>query len=837
MEAYCYQRKTWYNHKRFSTADQDQTFSGTFVSTIADIGDIVSLIGTPLTDFLDDVDMELQKRYCCPKNDAQKWTKCAWYGEPGSCYDNHCPTTGHSVQLTDSPYGLGQSCFPRLERSRVFCCDPTDGKSPFLPVPLERLFPEPPTGDNIDNEFDLNVDETFGSGDAKVSDEPNDAAFQFVVLSSPEELQVSLDKRDGSHWEVFNCQDRETEGEHTVQMVCTDVSADSNCYKIGLGHGVPGTLLQMPVGCGPGKYAVAKSMTPSKKDVPAHLQKRLINPIVYDLTFDYDFTRVRRDLGDTQMRIDFSNKKNYWDNVVAAAASGKRKSKRSLADVGGNHKRWLEEEWRYDYHFGAATPEVLHKRWFGKDVIDWLKGIINPKITKEFTHDIDEVLTAKIVDDSWSCGTGEAKFDGHVLVQALTHLKVSTSFGFTLITTLSLPLDLSQSFLTFSNSGEVTATFTLEALARVRYDTGDREIISLPFPGATFRVPGIVTIGPSVRVLGSFNAGLTLSAEIETKVDIASWDVEQTLPAATQEFEPDEDDRVDTRDTGNMNGLQKPTFYAAVQAAGQVEAHLKAAMEFGVRFDERWKVGAAAAAVVADGYIRFQVGAGISTSASCPWNYGLDLGVALYAQVDSPPALGWDVKKWDLPGSGEVALIKGGTCPQLAQGANERRSISAGQGILNFEPNEPGVASTSYGQRSNSSLHQLGRRAVSYGPPFHIPLQHLFCPEASNEVSGDGTECEKIHGGWDVNPLSKRDFDLSAGNSHTFEKRDRDKKDPQSFCSGSGVINIASPLYDTSSTLLNVSTFPFPLAWHPLKTFLGCYQCLDFWLHQSSKLQ
>lgn len=774
---------------------------------------IGGLIGAALAEFLDDADMELQKRYCCPKEDAQKWTNCKWYGEPGSCFDDHCPTTGHSVQLTDSPYGLGQSCFPRMERTRVYCCDPTGGKSPFLPVPLERLFPKPATGENVDNDYDLNVDDTFGSGDAKTTEEPGDASFQFVVLSSPEELQISLDKRDGSHWEVFNCRDGESEDEYTVQMVCTDVSVDSNCYKIGLGHGVPGTILQMPPGCGPGKYAVAKSMTPSKVDVPAHLRKRLINPIVHDLTFDYDFTRVPRDLGDTQMRIDFSNKDNYWDNVVAAAASGKRK--RSLADFGGNHKRWLEEEWRDDYHFGAATPEELHKRWFGSGVIDWLKGLINPKITKEFTHDLDQIFTAKIVDDSWSCGSGEAKFDGHVLVQALTHVKVSTSFGFTLITKLSLPLDLSQSYLTFSNNGEVTATFTLEALARVRYDTGDREILTLPFPGATFRVPGIVTIGPSVRVVGSFDAGLTLSAEIETKVDIASWEVQQTLPAASQEFDPDEDDLVDTRDTGNMNGLQKPTFYAAVKAEGKVEAHLKAAMEFGVRFDDRWKVGAAAAAVVADGYVRFKVGAGVSTTGSCPWTYGMDLGVALYAQVEAPSALGWGTKKWNLPGSGEIPLIDGGTCPQLAQGNPERRSISAGEGTVNLDENEPGTALISYGERRNLSLHQLGKRAAVYGPPFHVPLQNLFCPDPKGDTTGGGTPCERIHGGWDVSPMSKRDVGLSLRDVHTFDKRDRGRKPPKEFCSGSGVMNMKAPIHDTSSTLLNVSISSL-LGWNSL---------------------
>lgn len=97
-------------------------------------------------------------------------------------------------------------------------------------------------------------------------------------------------------------------------MICTDFSEKSNCHKIGLGHGVPGTILQMPKGCGPGKYAVAKSMEPAKHQlVPRHLSHLGSKAVVYDLTFDYDFTLVPRDLGDTQMRVDFSNQDNYWD--------------------------------------------------------------------------------------------------------------------------------------------------------------------------------------------------------------------------------------------------------------------------------------------------------------------------------------------------------------------------------------------------------------------------------------------------------------------------------------------------------------------------------------------
>jgi chitinase len=296
----------------FQQTKHSQTFQGTFLSTIVNILDIFppTLIGLALEDVLDGLDMDLEKRYCCPAKDLKNWKNCAWYGQPGSCFDNHCPI-GHSVQLETSAYGLGESCFPRLERERVFCCDPANGESPFLPVDLSKLFPNPPTGDHVSTDFDLQSDNTWGDGQADTSSTlPNDSTFGFVVLTSPEELQVSLDKRDGSHWEVFNCNDAVSEEAQTVQMFCTDISENSNCYKISLGHGVPGTILEMPKGCGPSKYAVAKSMVLSAdQKLPKHLEKRNYGhkPVVYDLTFDYDWRRVPRDLGDTQMRVDYSN--------------------------------------------------------------------------------------------------------------------------------------------------------------------------------------------------------------------------------------------------------------------------------------------------------------------------------------------------------------------------------------------------------------------------------------------------------------------------------------------------------------------------------------------------
>ena len=74
-------------------------------------------------------------------------------------------------------------------------------------------------------------------------------------------------------------------------MFCADDSEESNCHKIGLGKGVAGTILEMPQGLwsgalrrGQGNEAVKEAGYPRLVRGP-----RVVNPLVYDLTFDYDF--------------------------------------------------------------------------------------------------------------------------------------------------------------------------------------------------------------------------------------------------------------------------------------------------------------------------------------------------------------------------------------------------------------------------------------------------------------------------------------------------------------------------------------------------------------------
>ncbi|EMD68575.1 glycoside hydrolase family 18 protein [Bipolaris sorokiniana ND90Pr] len=669
-----------------------------------------------------------KRKLCCNKEEG--WKNCAWHGKPGNCFDNHCDT-GWQVAITTLYEGEGEDCgFWHSDRQRTYCCDPPDGKSPFLPVPLDFLFSNPPPEAEADTEFNLKTDPTYGgSNTVPFAEQPDNAPFGFVVLTSPDTLQVSLDKRDGSHWEVFDCFDSVSEGEHTVRMMCTDRSESSNCDKIYLGHGAPGTIVEMPSGCGPGKYAVVKTLELSKdQGLPHHLVKRgmtVVDPI-YDLTFDYQFKRVPRDLGNTQMRIDFSNEPEYWNNIVNKTASSKRR-KRSLEEVGGSHKRWLEEEWRDDAHFGGLSKEELHKRWFGSDIIDWLKGIINGVSGGiDLSHTYSDDFILKIIDQRLTCPNVAAKLE----VKAECHVDVDVNYGFTLVATLGNPgtlIDLSDSFLYFRTKGEVDATFVIDAAVTAMFDTGDIMMFSADKFGAAFAVPGIVTIGPNFKLFGRLEGQATLGVNFESKVKLAEWDIRQTYPVANDEWDPEASKTPEKKGTQNV---LEPEFDYGLTLEGHLTAHVKPTITFGIDFNKDFiPIDSCAVNLVADGHVTFHAELKVNSESS--FCYGVDAGADLYATIDAPSEFSWALPKSPFPivPIDDVQLYPTGDQPACIDLSRKRDS-----------------------GHSRNTTSELAKRAKVYGPL--VPrLEGLNCPGAIDV--GDIPPCP-LCGDDDGESLEKR---------------------------------------------------------------------------------
>ncbi|KAJ5326544.1 hypothetical protein MYU51_014673 [Penicillium brevicompactum] len=726
------------------TCSDDQeplTFAGTFLEAVSDVLDFTGLVGEALADYLRDVDIDNERQYCCSKEEIKNWKDCYWAGKGGrfasSCDDNHC-NTGHEVELTLSPYGEGEDCMP-TSRQRAFCCTPASGESLFLPVPLEYLFENPP--ENADDpDFNLSVDDTWGTGDAQgdSEEEPDDAAFGFVVITAPEEVQVSLDKRDGSPWELMDCLNTDSEDEHTIRMVCTDSSEDSKCDHIHRGQGAPGTILQMPNRCGPGRYAVAKELKKSQNQTLAgHLNKRdLAGRSVYDLTFDYDFKRVPRDFGDAMMRIDYSNQPGYWDSVVdrPGGSDAERKSKRAKRDESGfhkNRKRWLEEEWREAYHNEGMERHEVHKRWFGEDILNWLAELIivgEAEATKELNHKVNEKVELILIDQQFGpCPVGKAQAQANIKSTITAEIDVETSFGLTIITTLTKGMDLSRSYLYFRNAGEVNARFELDAVASLTYSTGDIKLLGLDdFPGATFRVPGVVTVGPNLAVYASADASLVLAGHLEADVTLASWEIQQTYPQSDKH--PDQALEEPDREAKTIG---KPSFDASVTANGEIALHLKPTVSFGIDFDDRWKVPRCAVDLVLDGYVigHAQAHASLNGDNSCPFSYGIDAGSTMYAQLDAPEEFGWGddlrVTLAEVPRK----QISPSTC--VGDSGDKDKRASLGYETLNASTDA--VFPHNRGLMPMPVSHNLAKRdTLTLGPLVTIPDSFLNCPGEDN---------------------------------------------------------------------------------------------------------
>ena len=303
---------------------------------------------------------------------------------------------------TDDPFGSWEYA------TLAFCCDSKAfGKETInLPVPLADLFPTP--GPESDTEkLDIKVDRTMGGAQNAGNDlDPDHNSFGFYILSGPENEITTFDKRDGSHWELFDCDNTIGEARQTVKAVCTDTSENSNC-DIVFKDGVATTVVEMPPNCGPGKYSVAVGLTESVNHTHLHsrLEKRgLRDAPVYDFTFDYDFSPIeKRAQSNVLVRVDYSDDPGYWSHIVSAHHDKKKRDLEVETEFGGDHKQWLEHTWRKEKR-SFVDKDELHKRWWSGNVREWWDK--QKEIDVDYTgirHNVKDSFTVKIFDQDLKC--------------------------------------------------------------------------------------------------------------------------------------------------------------------------------------------------------------------------------------------------------------------------------------------------------------------------------------------------------------------------------------------------------------------------------------------------
>jgi chitinase len=566
-----------------------------------------------------DASVNLWVPYCC--DTAVDTSSFEWAGAKGQA--DNCPTgcDAGKTMISTADLGGGADCYwvfagidydvppTYFYVKRPLCVDPNALRITVntLPVPLKNLFPTPGP-DSDKQKWKVELDPSMGGADPtpESSTDPDDNSFGWYIMSGPLNELVSFSKRDGTHWELFDCPTATADHDrrHTVRAVCmTEGSQDSNCGDIYLGDGVTGTVVEMPPSCGPGKYAMAVSLERSENQtmpsLPSHGDGNGAPGQVYDFTFDFDFSPLqRRAKSNVLLRIDYSDDPHYWDTIVAAAPT--RKRKRSLSDIraevkrdhGGSYKRYLDHLWQEDKRETPAHElHELHARWFSGSVADWITKMGDIDANYDLVrHRVDETVRWTLVDETVQCGFDNGvTAAGRFRAWADLIVNVETSAMVSLIGNLGDLSSFDESHVLFRNRGSVKASFNLDALATVSFMTGPMELFGLQNFGATFSVPGIVTIGPNFRVLGSVDGTATLHGEARVDIDLAKWDYTQQYPdknnggndaftAVKDPYNPS----AAAADPDDPVGV--PRFYYDVDARGQLTVTVTPQITLGIVF-------------------------------------------------------------------------------------------------------------------------------------------------------------------------------------------------------------------------------------------------------------
>ncbi|KAF7190554.1 hypothetical protein HII31_07713 [Pseudocercospora fuligena] len=247
-----------------------------------------------------------QQDYCCPS--PKKFYKCRWAGS-GQCEDNAC--VPGEVTITTHPFGDNSSPCTN-GRLKSLCCQVSD-ETAFIPVDTQDLFPDPPPEEDYVN---FEYQWLHGIPDSL---SPMGNPFGWIFVQGPRGVVTSGKvKRDGSASDLsfLDCHGATGEHRQSIRFVCTSDSIHTDCNDM-MEDGLPGTVIEMPERCTVGKYVVAHEVKISENQtLPDHLD-HITNKTVLELTYDFDFGKVKRDSGDIWFRLDWSNVAGYWEDVVA----------------------------------------------------------------------------------------------------------------------------------------------------------------------------------------------------------------------------------------------------------------------------------------------------------------------------------------------------------------------------------------------------------------------------------------------------------------------------------------------------------------------------------------
>ncbi|KAK3338506.1 hypothetical protein B0H65DRAFT_446351 [Neurospora tetraspora] len=332
---------------------------------------------------------------------------------------------------------------------------------------------------------------------------------------------------------------------------------------------------------------------------------------------------VKRGDERVKIRIDYSTDPGYWAEIVAAQPGIYKRRIKSRSDF-EVVKREMQEEvdrnhegsWPdfLDHKFSLdrrSTPEhelhELHARWFSYDLARWMDRFSKVDETFEVaSYSVNDRVRWNLFSWTQICELMGIPTEMYMKVWADLDINVETTAELNLIvlalvwTSANLDYlrthqqgdfgDMSswrESHMLFRSKGEIKTTLNLWAFARMAFNSDEVELFGLDKFGATFSIPGLVTVGPNLRVKAQLDGEATLHTEAAVSLKIAEWEYTQQYPntmGVTQNPPKKHSGATSFFDKAapNDSGFPQPTFHADVDAHGYLTVTMKPVVSFGL---------------------------------------------------------------------------------------------------------------------------------------------------------------------------------------------------------------------------------------------------------------
>ncbi|KAI9168097.1 zinc-type alcohol dehydrogenase-like protein [Paramyrothecium foliicola] len=432
------------------------------------------------------------------------------------------------------------------------CCDAPygDDAGGILPVPLEKLCPE---YKEIPSSDEAIYEETL-DGTWIWDIDPDDTAFAWVVIVGPPENAQSLNKRDGSSLETFDCPQSAADdyGIQTFKAVCmADSSDEHDCKDLPLGYGAFRTIARLPKECGADEWVRVVSFREiSNSTTLRHHTKRMKSTSkVYEIKYDHRIRDVASD--EVFVRIDSST-----HSITGALW-------------------WL--------------PKLIEKR--SARSLSWWKGLFNDFLgdgtlrrSKRAEYKSKETLCQSKI----SC---PPRFDASMEATVGGGMVADIDWGISLIGRVK-DTEFEQAYAFFKiKKIAANAQIFLDGEAQFTFESKEVYLLSnFALWGGNSNIKGLVTIGPFLDVTAQINSIATLSGHFCSGVTVSNQKISEDKPNPLDRMCPPQMDVIPYSDELEAGLYPLDTTVEAmrevsVAAQGSVAITLTPSLAFKVQVD------------------------------------------------------------------------------------------------------------------------------------------------------------------------------------------------------------------------------------------------------------